>query len=380
MENPTPNTSIDVDSLSDEELEQYIENFDEESETLPSQLDQGTNGGVDPQEQAPSQTPDPQQQEDPQPSQAEEQTEGQTSESETTEEPQGNEEIFIPEGFDVETFNKIPDEYKKLFQPIKANGTKIQPEPEKMIQLIQLGSKYYADREKIKPKLELVNMLEKAGVDDKEKLTLALDIVNGDKEALSKFLKDNEIDPIDLDIDESNYNPDVNKYYDPQESKLKEVEAQLQDSPYYENLTKTIASIDQESQSVLLQEPEKLLAINAHMEAGLFDQIMQKINEEKIFGIGLNEPFIKKYERIGLQLIQSQKSGNAQPQTQRQEQPLNQKENNSIQHQEVHQQVPNSIVAGQSGEGNAPIKKVIDLNDPKMIDSLSDEELEKILS
>jgi hypothetical protein len=356
---------IDIDSLSDEELDAYIENFDKDQ----GQFNSANNSNdEDPQEDNPLT-----QKEDGNP----EPQDG--SDNESNPNPQVNdEEPYIPDGIDVEIFNNIPDNYKKLFQPIKANGTEIQPDPDKMIQLVQLGSKYYADREKVKPKLELVNMLEKAGVNDKEKLTLALDIVNGNKEALSKFLKDNEIDPIDLDLEESQYNPNINKYYDPQESKLKEVEGQLEGSKFYDAITKTVASIDEQSQEKLLQEPEKLLAINAHMETGLYDQIIQKMNEEKMFGVGLNESFIDKYERIGLQLIQGG-NANQQPQQQVNQKQPNQPEPNQQVQQQSNQQVPNSIIAGGSSEGNAPKKKVIDLNDPNIIDNLSEEELEKLL-
>jgi hypothetical protein len=359
---------IDIDSLSDEELDAYIENFDENQGQFNS-----TKTSEDPQG-------------DNQPTQKEDNIPDQQggSDNESNPEPQVNDdEPYIPDGFDVETFNSIPDNYKKLFQPIKANGTQIQPDPDKMIQLVQLGSKYYADREKVKPKLELVNMLEKAGVNDKEKLTLALDIVNGDKEALSKFLKDNEIDPIDLDLEENQYNPDINKYYNPTESKLKEVESQLEGSKFYDAITKTVASIDEKSQETLLREPEKLLAINAHMETGLYDQIIQKMSEEKMFGVGLNESFIEKYERIGLELIQG---GNANQQPQQQpnqtnkQEPTKQVQQQTQVQQQPNEQVPNSIIAGGSNEGNAPKKKVIDLNDPNIIDNLSEEELEKLLN
>jgi len=334
-----------VDNLSDEELDNLIDSVDVDnvSDNTP-QVNEEPSGGS-------------------------EEVINKVTEQEP--QPPKDDEPYIPEGFDQETFNKIPKEYQEIFNPIKANGTEIQPTPQEMVKLIQLGSSYYADRQTIKPQLELVKMLEKAGVQDKDKLTLALDIVNGDKNALTKFLQDNEIDPMDLDDEDVKYQPDTSKYYDPDSIKLEEIETQLKQSKNYDFIIDTVSNLDEKSKDAFMSEPDKLIALNQHIESGFYQQVVDQINRSKMLGQLGNESFIESYERIGNSLYESM---------QNQQQPVVQEPQQKVVNQQIQTKptpIPNSLSS--RPEGNAREPQVIDLNDEKFINSLSSEELEKLL-
>ena len=199
--------------------------------------------------------------------------------------------------FDKELFNQLPEEYQKVFQPIKANGTEIQPTPEKMIQLMQLGSKYYADREVIKPQLQTVKALEKEGIDS-DTLNFLIDINKGDKVAIAKLLSDKNIDIYDIDDSEADkYQP---KDYRPQESELalENVISKIEHSPMFDSLLDNISKYDEQSKNEIKQNPEIMEILNEHLESGIYDRVNSVILEEKILGKHLNVPFVQVYKNV----------------------------------------------------------------------------------
>jgi hypothetical protein len=277
---------LDIENLDDEE---FLENFDE----LDNKIE-----------------PNNQIQETIQTSQNEEVEDNQENiqqEEENQDQPKVNdgEEPYIPDGFDVETFNKIPDEYKRIFQPIKANGVEIQPDPDKMIQLIQLGSKYYADREKIKPQLQTVKMLEKNNIDI-DTLNFLIDIKNGNKDALKKLIHDFEIDPIDLDLEDdekieyqpNNYRPSE------QEIKMDEIVSKIEQSPKFNDLVSEVEKFDDQSKVEIEKDPIILEVLTEHMEAGIYDTVNEEIKRGKIFGQYVNKPFVEQYKEALENLMQ----------------------------------------------------------------------------
>ena len=270
--------------------------------------------------------------------------------------------------FDKEIFEKLPDSYRKIFKPIKANGQEITPSPEQMIQLIQLGSKYYADREAIKPKLELVQMLEKAGVTDKEILTQALDIVNGDEQAIADYFRSKGIDTNNIENlmeEEISYSPDSNKYFNAHEVALKEVDDQIKSSPSYDRVISTLESMDDESRSSFMENPEKILGLEQHMSSGLYDQINNAINNQKMFGQLKGLSYLEAYEKVGLEILSQ---NNQQP-------PVQQETRTTPAVAPV--SIPASLT--DKPEGNAPSPKMIDLNDEAYVNSLTPEELSKLM-
>ncbi len=277
--------------------------------------------------------------------------------------------------FDKELFDKLPEDYQKLFRPIKANKTEIQPTPEEMIKLIQLGSKYYSDRQYIKPKLEIVKKIEKAGLDDESKLITLLEAAQGNKEAISQIIKDNNIsldDVSDLIEDENfKYSPDKNKYDVSRELTLEEINNQLKDSPTYQKTVEVLSSFDDVSKQELIGDPQKILALNKHIEIGLYDEVVKEIEKGKIFGNYLNIPFIRAYEDVAIKLLQQKENQQQHVQQQPQQQQIQQQNRIEPQLNPPVQIMPrNEFNTGGS-------KRVVDLTKID-VDKMPDEDFEKM--
>ena len=271
---------------------------------------------------------------------------------------------------DKSLYEQIPENYKALFNPIKANGKEHTYSPEEIIKLTQLGANYYADKEKIKPKLQMVKMMEKAGVDSEEKLIQALDIINGDKEALAKLIKEKEIDLLDveekMDEEDFKYTPDAEKYK-VEDNPLESIDQQLKDSPVYEKVVSALSSFDESSRNFFIEDPEKILVLDEHMKSGLYEASVNEIERRKQFGDFRNTSFIQAYEEVAQGILNSNS----------QEEPPK-KETVTKKVHEASSSIPSSMQS--KTEGNAPTQGTINLNDEKFINSLSENELDKLLN
>jgi len=296
--------SIDIENMSDEEFQ---ENFDQIAETLMSEPQRGDTSTMVNANEVNHEVNN----------QNESVNIDENQEPQDGEHPNSDSKPYIPDDFDIETFNSIPDQYKRLFQPIKANGIEIQPDPDKFIQLVQLGSKYYADREKVKPMLKTVKVLEKEGIDE-EKMNLLIDAYKGNKEALISLMKQNEIDPLDIDIDDDiEYQP-TNYNINENEIALEEVINELEQTPTYETLTNEVSSMDEVSKEFLKSNPEVLKILNEHIGTGVYGEVMNKVKEAKIFGKFHNVPLIDAYKMTLDEIIQQNQQtsqGGSEPQT-----------------------------------------------------------------
>ena len=99
---------------------------------------------------------------------------------------------------------------KILKNPIRANNRDIQvKDADEAVRLIQMGFGMQEKARKLKPHMRHIKTLEKANLLDDDKINFSIDLLKGDKNAILQLLKDNNIDPLDLESDnpESNYKP-----------------------------------------------------------------------------------------------------------------------------------------------------------------------------
>ena len=104
------------------------------------------------------------------------------------------------------------DFYKKVMAPFKANGKTISlKSPDEAIQLMQMGANYTRKMQSIAPYRKTLMMLEKAQLLDEDKLSYAIDLLNGNQEAIKKLLKDTKVDPLEFNTEDNvNYQPGLN--------------------------------------------------------------------------------------------------------------------------------------------------------------------------
>jgi len=192
-------------------------------------------------------------------------------------------------------------EYKRLMAPFKAAGRTITPEnPEDVLRLMQMGVDYTRKMESMKPYQKVLKSLERNELLDPETVNFMIDLQKGNPEAITKFLKDRKIDPIDLDLeDDASYTPNDHMLGD-EDLELEAVLDDIKDRPSFNRTAKVVSKEwDKASQKVLQGTPSIIAIISDHMESGIYDQIADRVANDRTFGKlkGLSD--LEAYKAVG---------------------------------------------------------------------------------
>lgn len=213
----------------------------------------------------------------------------------------------------VKTDVSFKETHEKIFAPFKANGKDFQVQNvDEAISLMQMGANYNKKMAALKPNLKLMKMLENNGLLDESKLNFLIDLDKKDPEAITKLLKEGNIDPLGLDTEKvSNYKP---KSYaaDDREIAFDEVVEKIKETPTYSRTLSIVAEEwDVGSKQIVASNPELLEAINDHVQRGIYDQIKNEVDRQRMLGglSGLND--ITAYKVVGDQ-IQERKGFSSQ--------------------------------------------------------------------
>lgn len=199
--------------------------------------------------------------------------------------------------------------YEALMAPFKASGRKIELQnPQEAKKLMQLGADYTKKMQALAPNLKIMKSLENAGLLNQEKINHLIDLTSKEegvrKGAVQKLLKDNNIDPMDVDTSsESNYKP-VN--HAPSDKQM-EFDTILDETVSTQIGAETVRHIEKEwddkSKDYLIRDPKILQVMTAQRESGIYDQIRTEVNRQKdIGGIPVETPFLEAYKFVGDEL------------------------------------------------------------------------------
>jgi len=205
---------------------------------------------------------------------------------------------------DTETHSKeinYKEEYEKFMAPFKAAKRQIKPDsPEDMRRLAQMGADYSRKMEAMKPYQRVIKTLEKNGLLDIEKVNFLIDLEKKNPEAIKKFLRDNDIDPMRMDLEsDTEYKPTDHMIGD-KELELDAVLDEIRDTPPFTRTVKTITEDwDSASKQVLMGNPSIIKDINEHIGNGMFDQVIAQMEHERTFGRlkGLSD--LEAYKTVG---------------------------------------------------------------------------------
>jgi hypothetical protein len=183
----------------------------------------------------------------------------------------------------------------------KASGRTVKVEsPDDARRLMQMGYDYTNKMRDMKPHLRILKTLEHNGLLDDEKINFMIDLTKGNPEAITKFLKDKKIDPIELDLEGGTaYKPTDHRPSDEQLA-LDEVLDSIRDTEAFPRTANVITKEwDKASQQVLMGNPRIIAIINDHMSKGYFDQIAGKVQYERSLGrlAGLSD--LDAYKAVG---------------------------------------------------------------------------------
>lgn len=193
-------------------------------------------------------------------------------------------------------------EYSKLLAPFKAAKREIKiDKPEDARRLMQMGVDYARKMEQMKPYRRVLKTLEKAELIDMDKINFLIDLNNKDPAAIRKFLKDSDIDPVDLELEDSDddYKPTDHIVSD-NEIILDDILDEIRGTPSFEKTIQVITKEwDSASQQSLVDNPGVLQHLNKHVELGIYDKIADKVATERTFGKLLGLSDLEAYKAVG---------------------------------------------------------------------------------
>lgn len=235
---------------------------------------------------------------------------------ESTDSEDNSENVDNQKDSDIKENNQEPSNeeidykgfYDTVMAPIKANGHTIQlKSQDEVVKLIQQGANYTKKMQELAPYRKAALMLKDNDLLDENKLSFLIDLQKGDSAAVSKFLKDNNIDPLDIDTDKANeYKPGTHLVSDSY-IKFKDAYENLCSTEQGSTTAKMFDSYDEQSQHKLIERPELMQMLHEQVQAGFYQTVCDEITRQKMLGtIPANMSFLDAYERVGTPMLQSQ--------------------------------------------------------------------------
>ena len=197
--------------------------------------------------------------------------------------------------------------YDNIFKPFKANGKMITPRTaEDIVNLMQQGANYTKKMQEMAKVRKAYESLNKAEINDDE-LNFLIDVHKGDKEAIKKLLQKHKVDPLEIDLESTNYVP-KNNLASEEEIEYSSVLEEIQSSipKIKEILNKTW---DNKSKQQLLKDPVLLRALHEEIELGRFDDVQAQLELEKTFGRYKGKSDVEIYIDLVTKLVSEQANG-----------------------------------------------------------------------
>lgn len=172
--------------------------------------------------------------------------------------------------------------YDSIFRPFKANGKEVTPSSvDDVIQLMQMGAGYHKKMRDMAPMRKAVTSLNNAKI-NQDDLNFLIDVHKGDREAIKKLLQKHNVDPMELDLETTNYVPNNNIATD-EDVMFNDTIHDLGD-----NLD-TVDEIvnkrwDAESRKKILSNPTLLRKLGEEVSMGRFDIIQNYLENQRMFG------------------------------------------------------------------------------------------------
>lgn len=156
---------------------------------------------------------------------------------------------------------------------------------------------------KIAPYRKMISAIEEEGI-TADQLNLAIDALKGDKGALAKMLKSNEIDPFDLAGDDipQDYAP---KQYGKNEHQLAIEEvtnAIAKDKEYPITVDVIDNQWDQQSRVAFAENPTMIQGLHNDIKSGLYDKVAPLAMKMKVLDVNAKKSDLEYYMLAGQQL------------------------------------------------------------------------------
>jgi len=171
----------------------------------------------------------------------------------------------------------------------KANGKDYEFSEEEILekfgQVFAQAQNYTQKMQTIKPWRKTIDAIEQAEL-SAEDINLAIDVLKGDKDAINELLKRKGIDALELDSENSKYQP---KDYGRNETEIaiKEIVDEIKDDAEYATTFNVLEKQwDGRSRQAFVDDPEKIRLLHIDVKSGMYDTIAPIANKIKVFDGG----------------------------------------------------------------------------------------------
>jgi hypothetical protein len=239
-------------------------------------------------------------------------SEGETPQDEIEYETSNTEEPSVTSNEEVTQESVNNQEYYR----IKANGKEYDLTLDELKQTASKGMDYLKKTTALKPYRTMIAAMEQNKILP-EDINLLIDLKNGNKEAISKIIKDKEIDIYDLP-EADNYQPTEYRQSEKQ-LEINEIIQGISKEPEFSRTSEIYKSLDKQSQDIMNYNPAMLAGLHTDIKSGVFDKIIP-LAEKKAMVDGYSKSFLEYYAMAGNELkanerpVQTPQTYNTTPQ------------------------------------------------------------------
>ncbi|APC46034.1 tail length tape measure protein [Vibrio phage vB_VspP_pVa5] len=225
------------------------------------------------------------------------------ADTETEDEPEVEQEE--EDTNEVEESSDYKSKYDELMSPLRANGKDVEIKtPDDLRRLAQMGIGYNARMAEIKPLRKIGKMLENAGLLEESKINFLIDLSKNNPDAINKLVHQSGINPLDIEPENSDgYKPNTYTVDDSQLD-LDEALTNLEQSPSGQKVIDVVSTKwDRASREILVSNPSMMQGLQAHMDNGIYDQVVAEVERERMFNrIPAGVSDLDAYNHIGNQM------------------------------------------------------------------------------
>lgn len=227
--------------------------------------------------------------------------EGKQSDADTKKKGKKTDDGKLPDGVTVEQATQAVQFMQAVTASFKADGKDIQvTNPSDVIRLMQQGANYSRRMQELKPLKAMSRMLSDHGLNDPNKLSFLIDISKGDKTAIAKLLKDNNLDPMDLDTSsETKYQaksyagtPKENEFRDALDNAISIPEGQALVSEIHKTW-------DPASKERLRENPALVGNLVELKRSGIYQQVADELHHQRTLGYLTDIPYLQAFDQVG---------------------------------------------------------------------------------
>ncbi|MBD3865186.1 hypothetical protein [Campylobacter fetus] len=184
---------------------------------------------------------------------------------------------------------------------IKANGKEYDMSIDELKQMASKGMDYVKKTTALKPYRTMIAAMQENNISP-EDLNMLIDLKKGNKEAISKLIKDNNVDTYDLP-EGDNYKP--TEYRKSEESyEINEIIKTISEDSEFSRTSNIYSKLDENSKQVISSNPTMLSGLHQDVKSGLFDKVLPYAEKRAMID-GFSQPFLKYYIEAGSEYLKN---------------------------------------------------------------------------